>query len=219
MPAPPYLATKEISGTGTSQTAKTPASTAIGNLLVCQVMLEGTVTPEMAGWTKLGQKQTTGPGAETHTGAWFWKIAAEAGEKNHTIAWGGTSRYTEAAITTVEKFNVAAPINTFALQANNSSSTAMKFGSVTPTVPNCLSLLCGGIDQGGLGTPPGGWTERLDNTVGGYLATKALGAAEATGEVTVTLASARYTNTAHILIAPEEPGPRPGSLPLLGVGR
>lgn len=188
-----------VSSTATSQTVKTPASTVVGDMLVAAVLVDGAkVEPTMAGWTKLGQENSTV--GEAQTTAWFWKVATEAGEKGHAIAWGGASRYNAAQIAVVKEAGSSAPV--FAAKAN-ASSTSMKFASAAAPAANSVSVLMGGIDQTGTGTPPANWTERQDNTVGIYIATRDNPPAEATGEQTVTLSTARVTNTGHIIVRPE----------------
>src|ERR1700742_1599922 len=188
-----------VSSTATSQTVKTPASTAIGDKLVACVMVDGAkVEPTMTGWTKLGQQNTTT--GEVQTTAWFEKEATEAGEKSHAIAWGGASRYNAAQIVAVKEASSEPTV--FASKSNTASSTAMKFASATPPAANSVSVLMGGIDQTGTGTPPANWTERQDNTVGIYVATRDNPPVEATGEQTVTLSAARITNTGHIIVRP-----------------
>ncbi len=225
MATPAYAALKQTAGAAsTSKAIVQDSGTSIGDLLLIGAVIDldgGTASLSVG--TKLGQTETTsGSGGERFLGAWFWFIATGAGEKTiGTLSWGGSSVYNIAAVTRTTGAHPTEPVVTSKLQANNSSSTAMKFGSVTPPVAECLAVLLGQIDQAGTGTPPAGYAERLDNEGGNYVATSSgvLVPEEATGEKTVTLTAPRFTNTAHIVVQPPAAATSPHRLALLGVGR
>jgi hypothetical protein len=205
-------------GTSTSREVETPAGGQVGHLLLAEIMIDGAeVTLTMSGWTKIGQAHSTT--GEPQTTAWFWKVATEAGAKKHKVEWGGASRYNAGMIGVFKGVNASSPIAAFASKLCEPKSLSMVFASIAPAMASCMSVLFGGIDNTGTGTPPEGWTERQDNTVGNYLATKAEITAGATGEKTVTTSAERVFVTAHIALAPEPSGPARGSLSLLGVGK
>ena len=209
MPAPAYSDKSESTASeSTSRTVAQPASTTVGQLLLCHVYIDSSeVNAQMTGWTKLGQAITA---TEKHNGAFFWKIATEAGAKNHSVTWGGAKRFNEATITTYdlpEGTDPEAPIADFAVQANT-SSTSITYPSVEPSMGETLSVVTSTTNNVASISPPAGYTERFEAT-GPYGATKELTEAGATGTKTAALSKALPSVAAHIVIASAEVEPPP----------
>lgn len=198
-----------VSATSTTQVVKTPSTTKAGDVIYIPVMIDGAaVTPSCSGFTLL-EKLSTSTGEAQTTGL-LRKIAKaeDEGEKSYTVEWGGASRFHACQAVVVKNAHATEPEPSGGVKgkSNTTSSKSMLFASATPPVAECMSLLFGGIDQTGTGTPPAGWTEQQDNTVGIYVATRENIPKEATGELTVTLSESRITNAIQILVQPPVEG-------------
>lgn len=204
--APSWVAVKNAAfgSSGTSRTAKSPASTEVGHLLEAEVFVLGSGKTIVAGTAPAGFSWTAPPeGNNTtvngeYTVALFYGIATEAGEKDYKFEWSGASS-NAVTINAVKDFDPASPVADIKFKNNTTASTAMKFASVSPAMTNTLSILTG--QTSATGTPAEGYSERVDTT-GLYVCTAELAAAGASGEKTATNSVSEKTATWHLAIAP-----------------
>lgn len=228
--APVWRRASEVGGTAsTSRTLTQPSDTEVGDLLIAHGIIDTAsgVTMAVAGFSDLprttsnsgGTSQVLVRGSDGFTFNFgvFWRIADRAGTQNHAASWGGTSNYNAWCVHAIRAgtFDAASPIADAAIQAVTTASRSMVHPSIAPAMADCLSCLLGGIDNTGTGTPPAGYAERVDNTIGDYFADDDLAASGATGTKTVTLTASRSQGVAHLALAPV---PVPRRMLLLGVG-
>jgi len=195
-----YRAVGTVAGgaEATKLEAKTNSATVVGDYLVFPVLLgnasKTATTP--TGWEKLGEKEvTTG---EINHAYWYGRYAAEAGEKTHTVNLSGTS-YVAGQIITIKEPHATEAVLAKEF-AGQTSSTEHKAPALNPGKTGTMSIVCGTINQTGTGTPPTNWTERQDNTIGIYVATRDTLPNESTGEPKVTLSVARVMCIGQIII-------------------
>lgn len=197
-----------LAGTSTSRTLQTPGSTITGQLVVAVIKVNGAaVTIAAPGYTVT---QVHVGGAEEHTLAALYRVAAKAGEQPIEVTWGGASRYNAGLAFRVANINptLNPPVEVATTKANEAASKSLTFPSATAGRKEMLSILIGGENiEGEAGsTPPAGWTSRQSFSGGGapFVATKSLSGTGATGEVAATLTTARATTAIQLLVAGEE---------------
>lgn len=209
-----------------------PSDTVVGDLLIAQGLIDtsSSLTVALAGFNALPRSTTnTGGvtqvwvnGAERFMFAVFWLVATLAGTQNYAATWGGGSLYNAWSISTIRAgtFDPANPIADSSLTGVTVASTSLVLPSISPAMAGCMDVLTAGIDNTGTGTPPGGYTERVDNTIGSYTATSTadLGSAGSTGTATVTLSASRVHGLGRIAVAPVSAAAAASRLGLLGVG-
>lgn len=192
--------------TGTSLIPSQPSATQVGDLLLINVMLDGTaaVAMAMSGATLIAQ--ITG---SFSISAVFWTTATAAG--THTLSpvtWGGASRangWAVAAIT-AGTFNASLPINASSTSVNTTTgSAAFKFAAVTTTVAGCLDVLMGGIDAADTVAAPTGYTMKQGNDNGAVIFVG--NSAMANGSnAQVTTGSGDATQAIRVAVAPPAAG-------------
>lgn len=195
-----------VSATSKTQVVKTPAATVLEDPMLMEVLINSaTATASCPGWTILGEGATTV--GEFQKTILFWRPAAAAGEKEHTVTFKNEkgeelSVYHACQIYVVKNADAAQPFPVCEVNAVNAASKNMKVKSATPPRAECMSILFVGIDQTGTGTPPESYVEKQDNTVGCYICRRENIAKEATGEKTIVLTEARSYVSFHVIVQP-----------------
>lgn len=178
-----------------SKAVTRPAGARAGDLLVLQFWMNAIdAPPTVTGWTQVRQAS----GATDPDGMMaIWSRTDDGSTGPWTVTWNGTLVIVDWLMFAVRD---SAGINASGIQAN-AASRSLTAPSITTSTADCLLTFVGSPSNFTTITPPGGFTEVVEDEVT-YLATASQPAAGASGAKAASMADALSSLGALLAFAP-----------------